>query len=440
MTFPPRPGGLTDPGEDPTRTAARCTSLLVPGLLAAIGLLAVAGLVRALPILLGGPDPIDFAAYYLAARVLRAGGDIYAQVAPAAAAQLGVAGYTAYIYPPQLAWLLGGLAALPYQSAASGWLLADLLVACVTVVALGWHFQFSRLEIAIFTAGYLTLPATYNILISGQVLLWLNLLLALILILAAQPHTRPWRAVLGGVLLAAAALTKVYPAVAGLALLLQRRWLVLAAAGVTTIIGVTTNSGDTRRWFAVVLPELARTNAFPTDQSLLAVSGRLFSVTRFVLPGASGAPPTHVELEPFLNAPQVGPVVGYLAILIVGAVTLLSMVRTPRSEQRHPFTFELCFAVALAAALLVSPIAWSEYAVHLLIPFMVLVRWRWLAFPYGLLPAAAYLLLVLEKHWSFAVTLLPAPSSTMFSFGAALLVWLALVWTVYRPPGQAKAL
>ena len=427
--------------EPDTRLRARLRldngNLLIASLLAATCLLAVAGFVRVLPVLLGRPNPIDFAAYYLAARVLWAGGDIYAPITPLIAAQAGVDGYSPYIYPPQLAWLLGGLAAFPFQPAATTWLIANLMFALLTVVALGRRFRFSRMETALFAVVYLTLPATYNVLISGQVLLLLNLLLAAILILSSQQRTRPWHAILAGILLAGTAVIKAYPAMVGPVFLLQRRWLVLTAALVTTLIAVAGSFGDSWRWFTNVLPGLARTNAFPTNQSLLGVSGRLFAVTRFVLPGTADAPEQHLALSPLINAPGAGPIVGYLAVLIVGAVSVFAMVQTVRLGQRHPYTFDLCFAIGLTSALLISPIAWSEYAVHLLIPFMALVRWRWLAFPYGVVLAIVYLFLVLEKHWSLAVILAPGPLSTMFSFFAVLLVWLALQWTVYRPPTRS---
>src|SRR5919108_4061569 len=69
------------------------------------------------------PPQIDFSAYYLAARALRAGMDPYdPQVLAQLASSAGVSAYTPYIYPPLLAVIVMPLAALPYQSAAAIWL------------------------------------------------------------------------------------------------------------------------------------------------------------------------------------------------------------------------------------------------------------------------------------------------------------------------------
>src|SRR6266498_967673 len=85
------------------------------GLLLVTALLLLAGFVRILPTLVRVPDSYDFAAYYVAARVLNAGNPLYNSAAMTAAATYSgqAIAFPAYIYPPFLAALLRPIANLP---------------------------------------------------------------------------------------------------------------------------------------------------------------------------------------------------------------------------------------------------------------------------------------------------------------------------------------
>ncbi|MBK8050123.1 MAG: DUF2029 domain-containing protein [Anaerolineales bacterium] len=395
-------------------------------------LIALIGFIRALPILLSIPQQVDFAAYFIAARVLASGGDIYADAtATQVATAAGIQHFTDYIYPPHLAALLMLIASVPYETASRVWLVTNVAVAAVSVLLLCWHLKFSPAMTTCILAGFLLLPATYNALGSGQVLFWINLFFVLMFVLSSRSPSLIGGEVATGMLLAGASVIKIYPAVVGVVFLLQRRWGVMVAALCTGTVMLLLAIDDSWRWLTVVLPGLADANGFPTNQSILGVSTRFLSPIQFNLPDGLGSSKT-VEVPPLLfHAPQMGAIMGYAAMVVVLVVSIMAIVRVSRRNDVRPNAFETAFAIGVATALLISPIAWSEYAIQLLIPVVVLMKLGWLGFPKGLVLALIYFLLVLEKHWPVMVSIMPTPLVIMSTFSAVLLTWIALLWVVF---------
>ncbi len=91
--------------------------------------LIMGGFIRILPTLIRQPGSYDFAAYYVAARVLNAQDVLYDDARMADAATIGSekVAFPRYIYPPFFAALLRPLATLPFITASRIWFVFNLV-------------------------------------------------------------------------------------------------------------------------------------------------------------------------------------------------------------------------------------------------------------------------------------------------------------------------
>lgn len=398
-------------------------------------LLALAGVVRILPALILPRDQIDFGAYYVAARVLNGGALLYQPEAMALAAG-GAIRYTEYIYPPFLAVLLRPLALLPYRTAEQVWALLGLACLIAALVLLARVTATPRRGLAAIIPLALLFPAVPETLLLGQA----NLLLLALLVGALWASLAGGRRaeLVAGALLGLAAAIKLYPVLIVLVYALRRRWAAVAGAlgglAAAFALGLAGGGGwgQTARWLFEVLPSVSAKRPFPSNQSVHAVLGRLFSANQFTFPALSKDNVITIDLRPLVDAPTLGATLGYLCALVILAATALAILR----QHQRGGPLALSFGLLVAAALLVTPVVWDNYFVLLLIPIMVLASAARQTPALRAPLLAACLLLVLQRYWRWIAQSWPSPWLMMFGCLGALLIWLACLYLAAARSGQ----
>lgn len=367
------------------------------------------------------PPQIDFAAYYLAARALRAGMDPYdPQTLAALASSAGITAYTPYIYPPLLAVIVMPLAGLPYPAAAALWL---ALSAAALVCALSMLRSMVEIPDRVFTAvaaAAFVFPAAHHTLELGQVN---HFLLLLIAGAALAPRART-----AGALLGVAAAIKVFPAAIGGAFLVKKNYPVLTAAVaaglVVTAASVAspTSHRAFREWIDHVLPQIDEQRLItPNNQSASAVLTRALTAHRFegigLGPGASW-----VELSPVMNAPRLVPILSAGVGASVALVTVLALIRSRRADDVPDKAAQI--GVILAALFIAMPVVWDHYYVLLLVPLAALYAKADTASLR--LAGIGVVLLVTHRYWRLTIHL---GSPVLLSAGLAgtAAIWAALV-------------
>lgn len=366
--------------------------------------LAIVGIALGLRQLISSPLQRDFDAYYSAARMANAGFSVYA---PTVDSLLGPGSpappHREYVYPPLLAGLLRPVAALPYRVAATGWLLGNiallgiLLLAVRRVSAVARHHYWWTLALLI------ALPATYITWIEGQV----SLILAVLILLAvpslagvAAPAGRPGNDMRAGVALGLAGALKVYPVVLLPIFAWHRRWRVVAAAVITGVLatgigaGLAGGVGDLRYWFTHILRGVAQ-RPWPANQSLAACLERLASTAPLSV--WTGSAEVMVPLRALLPSREVAVALTLsvqVALLLVSACVLWRR-RAHRSD--HALRRDVGLAVLLMSV--VVPVVWDHYYTQLLLPAALLAddASRDRVSRRALL--AAGLLIVLQRFW-----------------------------------------
>lgn len=365
----------------------------------------------------GGLGAGDFKAYYIAARLLARGQNIYdVQLQDREMLALGLpVGDNLYFYPSELATVLIPVSNLSLADAARLWnlvnlgLLAASLFCLIHALDLRRMVQYLPLFVILFALAAPTMAA----LRIGQA----NILVLLLLIIAlAANRTDDGRA--EGLALAAATIVKIFPAGFLVWFIWKRRWrtvawmvgglalIVIVNATILALVGAdwTTDA----RYVVQVLPYLAAPMQLD-NQSLTGFLGRFGMAT------------------PAVNTAAV---VLSLAML---AVTLW----LARHESR------LGFAAVLIVLLLGSSITWSTTLVLLLIPFAVLVE-RWIATGNPsmmfLVLAPSYLLVSGPRLLAFGgVAFQDSPWLLALPFYGALSLWLIIVWEVHTSGNLALA-
>jgi hypothetical protein len=380
---------------------------------------------------------IDFAAYYLAARIIQSADPaIYDTERIAQAAELANITYTPYLYPPFFALLLMPLAALPYEVAKGIWMLLNLgfWVASVALLMRVAHLP-RRLLLPNLLATAFLMPSLWLVFGLGQAdMLMLLLMSGALALLVAAPPTR-WHAPVAGGLLGVAVAIKAYAAPLGVLLLLRRRLVALLALIGTTLagflIGVAAAGWHTTlAWFTEVAPGLSETPLSPRFQSFHAVLARLFVGGTFTDGG------TYVA-SPLIEAPAVGNVLTYAAMGVVGLATLGALVETPPSQHAQRERFALEYGLIITATLLLSSRIWSNYYILLLIPAYALLRShrhvravRW-----SLLLAGACF--AIHLYWRVLLLVVPHWANA-FGLVGVLLIWVALLRVMFQPAGGKK--
>ena len=393
-----------------------------------LSLIALGGFVRLVAAMLAKPDQIDFGAYYVAGRLLNAGLPLY-HFESLDAGALGVAAvkYTEYVYPPFFAGLLRPIALLPYYQGECVWLVLNLLCYlgnCFLIARL-LHMR-SRITLLFVCCG-LFLPAVYATIIIGQVCLLISLLLLGVLYALLRMKHPIWKEIIAGVLFGLAVAIKIYPAVFGLFLLAERRYwsLVVAVATIAASLGVGLMIGgewrNTEDWFFKTLPSISSRSAFPPNQSLRGVTVRLFNETHVDLPVEDSNAVVPIALQPILPSSAMGAAMNIMLTgLILAATGWCLFRRGPGADDTEILQRA---SLVLTLMLLITPVAWDMYYVHLLLPLAFLVSQARFNQKLQSPLLLACLLIVFQSYWSYIIRLTPNPLFTIFGCLGVVLLW-----------------
>jgi hypothetical protein len=293
------------------------------------------GLVEPVDYSEGGLGALDFTVYYVAARMVSAGRDIYApelQGLEYQALNLTKAGI--YTYPSLLVTILAPLGALPLEQAARIWNLMNLGLLCATVGLLNCSLDLKRRLGLLF-------PWVVILMAVAQPTLWAyragqsSILILFLLTLSFWALTRNER--LGAAIIGVAGVVKVFPVAMVMLFLQPRRFQLLAWTLGTSAVLITADalvllatghdaSAD-MRYFTVVLPSLMSPNAVPFNQSLngfVSTLGLPHLATLVVTAGLSLLV-VGITYAPSRSAPIENPSVSFaswlLAVLLITSIT-----------------------------------------------------------------------------------------------------------------------
>lgn len=405
--------------------------LLLLGLCA---LLALVGFLRIVPSLIHRPPAIDFGAYYVAARVLNSHGDLFSQPTMQAAAQAaGNVRFTEYIYPPFLATLLRPLALLPYSIADVFWFSTSVVCYLIAIILVSHRLGFSwRFTGAAIVLGVLV-PAVYDTWFLGQTGLLLTALLVGSFWFSTTPVPSRTSDVLAGVLWGLAIGIKVYPGALGLVYVVHRRVVTIAVAAITAaltlVVGAWSSSGwaTTWLWWTTVVPSITVRAGFPSNQSLLGVFQRFFAEQQFQIPVLRQDNGITVTLRPLIQAPALGTSLAYALCIIVVCISLWQMERRRRQADTMG-TFHINIALGTVVMLLVTPVMWDNYFVHLVIPVLVLIRYGWQPVQSRRLLLLTSVFLIAQRSWRIILLYAQTPWLMLFGCLGLLILLIALTF------------
>jgi hypothetical protein len=186
----------------------------------------------------------------------------------------------------------------------------------------------------------------------------------MLLITGAWAAGRNNRPVMTGILLGAASVIKLFPALLFLYFLLRGQWRVLGAGAACALaltaltIGVL-GAETYKDYVGTVLPILADVQSWCGNTSVIGFWKKLFD--------SSGAGYLPVE------SPMRAPFLAQVGILVSGALLLAIFIRAV-VRSRESFGYDLLFGMAVVVMLLLSPITWQHGYLLLCLPLAIL--WR----------------------------------------------------------------
>jgi hypothetical protein len=400
--------------------------------------------------------PVDFFQEWGSARNYLAGQPVYLPQRETYLREIGSAPPSYLIaynaHPPTSVLLALPLGWLDYPDAVLAWNLLGLLALAVSVflVVRGLGLRWSWWALLPLAAFLLLCDPFRQQMFQGQV----NLVLGLFLT-AAWYTWRRGGAAWGGVWLGLATALKLFPGFL-LAYALYRGQVRTVVAGAATCLlatvltGVALGFGCYRDYVQVVLPSLEVYRGSGGNLSVIGFWAKLFNPTNtrdFQRP-ASEEPDAdltallpHDRILPPLRSPALAQALGLAAV----AAVLLALAWAVRPGRR-PLDFDLGFALAMTAMLLVSPITWNHYFLLLLVPLAVL----WVRLPPSL-PTRALFWVSLLGLWMIrnfvfdhvvpgglaSGVVRPVHTLTVLSFQTYAL--LALFLLLLRAAGRAQA-
>ena len=258
-------------------------------------------------------------------------------------------------HPPTLALLSYPLVFLDYPTAATVWLVLEVISLVAAIYLLG------RL------AGF-HLPVGWTLSITIMSLAWFPVLqelqrgqvgiLLLLLLTGFYLSLRSNRFFVGGMLLGISILVKqiAWPVI--ILLLLRKRWNILLGAASVVLPGYllmlqVIGFGSLARYFVEVLPQVsALYRNLIWNFSLWTIGFRLFGGT------------TGIISPPLVQLPSAAPI----ASVVVPAIALLVACYLTRT----PFDLEWGIGVMLCLSTVVNPVAWPHYLV-IMLPIVALV-------------------------------------------------------------------
>ena len=310
--------------------------------------------------------------------------------------------YIPYLYPPPYALFLAGLSAMPYEAAARVfyWINVAFLVLIALLIgyALGSRRRWFLASALVFAAlvGFTPIRSTLNLGQADLVILVLATAgLAVSESLVVVPTSlKPWRSVVGGIFLGAAAVIKVYPGVILVLMLLRRQYRLVASAlatvAVLMAVGVAVlGPGSFIDYLhASRLAAHPLVVAFPFAFGLMAFAYRALTATPYATP--------LIALPPAL----VGGAVVAVAV-VLAALGIRYILTHERIDARHLF-------LAVAGALVFFPLLEPQHLALLmaLLPGVVMVvlggtdRMRKAGIPVAAAAIGASLILAWISLWA----------------------------------------
>lgn len=189
----------------------------------------------------------------------------------------------------------------------------------------------------------------------------------LLLLTGTWAALRSGGSILAGTLLALATSVKLFPGLLFLYLLFQRRWRALAVGLVVlnAITGLTASIlgwESYRSYVTQVLPVAQWYRVLWGNLSLSGFWSRLFES----IPSFAG---TLVHARPLIESPSL-----FWIAMAASAVIILASLASVSTGRHSRETFDLGYACAVIAMLLLSPVTWPHSLVMLILPFLIL--WR----------------------------------------------------------------
>jgi hypothetical protein len=358
-------------------------------------LLLLYALVYLVPLLAShAPRADDFQDYLFAARQLTTGGDPYANFVRSHV-PWDWSLSSGYLYPPVFAAALVPLTWVSNDLADRIWLLAmQLAVIASLVIVYQTIGRPSRGEFVALGAVLLTFFPLINSAATGA----MNAVLLLLLTGAWACWMRR-RDGASGLLVAVAAVFKLFPLALVPYLAWRRHWRLLLALGLTGAAGiglgfVVTSPAHNIYYFRDMLPHLAAGTGYRENQSLAGFTARLCNPSTADAGGGAG---------------WCGRILDWPLVVALLALVLSSVARSTRSG--------LEFALAVAALPLISSVTWSFHLVLLILPITLLIRQvfagamvpparrvlmlAWLCFSVG--PAIHYFWIVHPLPYSYGI-------------------------------------
>jgi hypothetical protein len=421
---------------------------IVLALLAAV--LILGGFIRILPTLISQPGSYDFAAYYVAARVLNAQDALYDDAHMTDAATVGseTVAFPRYIYPPFFAAMLRPIGALPFITASRIWFVFNLICLWVSIGLLSRLIGLSRRWAIVLGLIAPLLPPIYDTLLLGQVNLLLLLLITLALYLTSTPEPKLWQEILAGFLLGIAALIKIYPIVIGLVYLLHRRIvpLISMALGIVAMLafGIILGGGpeSTIRYFNEVLPALSAGDPTVADQSIWPVMARLFSFHHYRFAFMTPTNFVEISLNPIINTPWLGYALASVGSLLVIFFSIRALLTRLSYREQNSYFLLPDFSLVLSMTLIILPVVHDHYISLLFIPVFFIIWY----YSKNTRPSTRYMLrmvlisfcmlLALQRFWRVFLNIIPSPLLLCFGLCAMLLLWLTLTRLIGSPAAQ----
>ena len=309
----------------------------------------------------------DFAPYYAAWYAAGVGHDFYetetgkgglhGNVFADLKEDMGIDGdFSAYIYPPQSAWMGIWIARIRYETAQTCWvwISAGLWLACV-----GAMIGRGLARRPVFSACLVILSLMYPPMARSLELGQVNIVLFALIVSAVWLMARD-RSVLAGALLGVAALVKPHLGLLWLYLLWKRRWRAAGSCVVTVLIltgGALVSLGiePFRTYVFDVLPRISGGQAYIANQSVYGVLARVFV-----------SDPAYLFADRLMESHFWIDMLSLAAGLAIIVLTFRAIPRDCRSSE----SVSLEFAAVICALLLANKIATIHH-----------FTWVWLAIP-----------------------------------------------------------
>jgi hypothetical protein len=296
-------------------------------------------------------DQVSMSEFYAWSSELRAGGDPWLATHDPAYREIPGARHVGHCnYPPAFLFAFEPLTILPIQTAYWIWqaMIVVSLVGATFLVVCELNPPETHYY-ALAVGAVLLYPEVYGMLYESQ-----PTAILLLLVVAAFSLDRRARSAPAGLSLAAAALLKMYPALAGGYFLMRRRWSTIVWAIIFALAGLALTGVQSVRDFAhfgIVGSTWLSTDTWLRNDRSIAILSNL----RVPIDAIFGPAPPAAGIALWLGITALAD-----AVLVVAAFSLTYRAAAARTLDMA------CFGLWLATSILVSPIGWGHYLPFLL--------------------------------------------------------------------------